>query len=216
MAADDDQRVRQLAYRIWESEGRPEGQQQRHWDRALKIVAAERVSGNNAWLEEVDEPHDETPILEDDLPLEADEVGIEENRLPLDEPEIETPEEEVPYRDDAVDPDDVPVQDRGTPDQTPLASEAAAQTMDPLPEDSDMVSRAGQPRSTADTVTTPDPTDTSQVPGKSAVAPKKPSTKRASSKASTSKTSQTKAAAKPDKASAKTTLRAATPRKPKK
>lgn len=52
---DQDLRVRQLAYRIWESEGRPSGQEQRHWDMALKIVQAER--GHN------------TPV--DDLPLQA-------------------------------------------------------------------------------------------------------------------------------------------------
>lgn len=208
MAADDDQRARQLAYRIWESEGRPEGQQQRHWDMALKIVAAERVSGNEARVDEVEEPHDETPILEDDLPLQDDEVGIEENRLPLDEPEAEMPEEEVPFRDDAVDPDDVPVQDRGTPDQTPLASEAAGQEMDPLPADSDTAMRSEQPRRTEDSVTEPDPTDTSQVPGKSARAGKTPA-KRASSKTSASKTT----AAKTDKKPAKSTSRASKSKK---
>ena len=45
---DQDLRVRQLAYRIWESEGRPTGQEQRHWDMALKIVNAERTSGEAA------------------------------------------------------------------------------------------------------------------------------------------------------------------------
>lgn len=208
MAADDDQRVRQLAYRIWESEGRPEGQQQRHWDMALKIVAAERVAGNDARVEEVGEPHDETPILEDDLPLEDDEVGIEENRLPLDEHEAEVPAEEVPYRDDATAVDEVPVQDRGTPDQTPLASEAAAQSLDPLPEESHTVSRREQPRTTDDSVTEPDPTDTSQVPGKSAK-PKKAPAKRASSKTGTTKTP----AAKADKKPAKPASRASKPKK---
>ncbi|GAA5174816.1 MULTISPECIES: DUF2934 domain-containing protein [Halomonadaceae] len=46
--ADDELRIRQLAYRIWESEGRPEGQEQRHWEMARKIVAAERESGRDA------------------------------------------------------------------------------------------------------------------------------------------------------------------------
>lgn len=49
--ADDEQRVRQLAYRIWESEGRPDGQAQRHWDMAWKIVAAERAAGHEAELD---------------------------------------------------------------------------------------------------------------------------------------------------------------------
>lgn len=59
---DQDLRVKQLAYRIWESEGRPSGQEQRHWDMALKIVQAEH--GHN------------TPV--DDLPLEP----------PNDEPDL--------------------------------------------------------------------------------------------------------------------------------
>ena len=46
--ADDERRIRQLGYRIWESEGRPEGQEQRHWEMARKIVAAERESGRDA------------------------------------------------------------------------------------------------------------------------------------------------------------------------
>ncbi|MCP1316046.1 DUF2934 domain-containing protein, partial [Halomonas sp. 707D7] len=39
----DEDRIRQLAYSIWEAEGRPEGQQQQHWERARKIVAAEHA-----------------------------------------------------------------------------------------------------------------------------------------------------------------------------
>lgn len=33
--------VRQFAYQIWESEGRPEGQAARHWDMACKLAAGE-------------------------------------------------------------------------------------------------------------------------------------------------------------------------------
>lgn len=32
-------RIRDLAYQIWESEGRPHGQQARHWDIASKLAA---------------------------------------------------------------------------------------------------------------------------------------------------------------------------------
>lgn len=60
--SEEDLRVRQLAYRIWESEGRPSGQDQRHWDMALKIVEAERGSGNLT-------PVDELPL--DNLSQEA-------------------------------------------------------------------------------------------------------------------------------------------------
>ena len=111
----DEERVRQLAYSIWEAEGRPEGQQQRHWDRALKIVATEQAAGNDADLEEVGEPLDETPILEEDLPLEDDEVGIQENRLPLEDPDGDPAFDEAPFRDDTVVGQDLPVQDRGHP-----------------------------------------------------------------------------------------------------
>jgi Protein of unknown function (DUF2934) len=45
MTSDRDERIRQLAYRIWESEGRPPNQEARHWNMASKLVeASERVS----------------------------------------------------------------------------------------------------------------------------------------------------------------------------
>ena len=33
-----EQRTRELAYEIWLSEGRPEGQEERHWEMACKLV----------------------------------------------------------------------------------------------------------------------------------------------------------------------------------
>lgn len=39
-----DDRTREFAYQIWESEGRPEGQQARHWEMARKLAEAEAVS----------------------------------------------------------------------------------------------------------------------------------------------------------------------------
>ncbi|WP_043446655.1 DUF2934 domain-containing protein [Halotalea alkalilenta] len=39
---DEELRIRQLAYRIWEAEGRPSGQHDLHWQMACKLVAAER------------------------------------------------------------------------------------------------------------------------------------------------------------------------------
>ena len=165
----DEERVRQLAYSIWEAEGRPEGQQQQHWDRALKIVAAEQ-SGYEAELEEVGEPLDETPIFEDDLPLEDDEIGIQENRLPLDDPGGTPPPDEAPFRDDTAagqdDPvQDMPVQDRSHPSQSPTSDDMAG-SMEPMPEDSAMVARARHPRRSSDTLTAADETDASQVLGK--------------------------------------------------
>ena len=40
-------RVREYAYQIWESEGKPEGQDQRHWDVACKLASGDG-SGNPA------------------------------------------------------------------------------------------------------------------------------------------------------------------------
>lgn len=37
----DEQRIRELAYQIWQSEGCPEGQQERHWQMACKLAEAE-------------------------------------------------------------------------------------------------------------------------------------------------------------------------------
>nr|WP_290697095.1 DUF2934 domain-containing protein [Halomonas sp. UBA3074] len=164
----DEERVRQLAYSIWEAEGRPEGQQQRHWDRALKIVAAEQAAGNDADLEEVGEPLDETPILEDDLPLEDDEVGIQENRLPLEDPDGDPDFDEAPFRDDTVVGQDVPVQDRGHPAQAPTAPDDRASSMEPFPEDSATVARTRRPRRSSDPLAASDATSTPSIAGKTA------------------------------------------------
>ncbi|QEY71683.1 DUF2934 domain-containing protein [Pseudomonas denitrificans (nom. rej.)] len=37
----NERRVRELAYQIWESEGRPEGQHDRHWRMARSLAEAE-------------------------------------------------------------------------------------------------------------------------------------------------------------------------------
>ncbi|MBF0674137.1 MULTISPECIES: DUF2934 domain-containing protein [unclassified Pseudomonas] len=39
----DEQRIRELAYQIWESEGKPAGQEDRHWAMASKLVQTESV-----------------------------------------------------------------------------------------------------------------------------------------------------------------------------
>ena len=38
----DQQRIRELAYQIWESEGRPAGQDERHWQMACKLLQSEQ------------------------------------------------------------------------------------------------------------------------------------------------------------------------------
>ncbi|EJM00122.1 hypothetical protein AB7M22_002069 [Pseudomonas sp. ADAK2 TE3594] len=40
----DDKRIREFAYQIWESEGKPVGQEKRHWEMACKLVEAERLA----------------------------------------------------------------------------------------------------------------------------------------------------------------------------
>ncbi|CAO1667215.1 DUF2934 domain-containing protein [Vreelandella maris] len=195
----DEERVRQLAYSIWEAEGRPEGQQQRHWDRALKIVAAEQAAGNDADLEEVGEPLDETPILEEDLPLEDDEVGIQENRLPLEDPDGDPDFDEAPFRDDTVVGQDVPVQDRGHPPQAPTDPDATASSMEPLPEDSATVVRTRRPRRSSDPLaasketSTAKTANTSKKAGKTATAKKTDAktTKKATPKAKKTNTPKT-------------------------
>jgi len=40
----DDKRIREFAYQIWESEGKPEGQEARHWEMARKLAEAEKLA----------------------------------------------------------------------------------------------------------------------------------------------------------------------------
>lgn len=47
----DEQRVRLLAYQIWESEGCPMGQDQRHWQQAIKLAEAEALAEAQAQTE---------------------------------------------------------------------------------------------------------------------------------------------------------------------
>ncbi|MGA4635999.1 DUF2934 domain-containing protein [Pseudomonas solani] len=37
----DEQRIREFAYQIWESEGKPSGQDARHWEMARKLAESE-------------------------------------------------------------------------------------------------------------------------------------------------------------------------------
>ena len=39
----DEQRIRELAYQIWESEGKPVGQEDRHWAMASKLAHTESM-----------------------------------------------------------------------------------------------------------------------------------------------------------------------------
>ncbi|KAF1011323.1 MAG: hypothetical protein GAK32_00909 [Pseudomonas fluorescens] len=42
--SNDEKRVREFAYQIWESEGKPEGQEARHWEMARKLAEAEALT----------------------------------------------------------------------------------------------------------------------------------------------------------------------------
>ena len=44
----DDQRIREFAYQIWESEGKPEGQEARHWEMAVTLAQAEALAPKKA------------------------------------------------------------------------------------------------------------------------------------------------------------------------
>ncbi|MET1077677.1 MAG: DUF2934 domain-containing protein [Pseudomonas sp.] len=44
----DEQRIRDFAYQIWESEGCPEGQEQRHWQMAIKLAEAAEAAASAA------------------------------------------------------------------------------------------------------------------------------------------------------------------------
>jgi len=92
MMTSREQRIRMLAHRIWESEGRPDDQEARHWEMAERIVEAENArEEEQEWHDASDEPS----LLEgEDPPAEPDELGIDEQRLPLDDPETEARKEE--------------------------------------------------------------------------------------------------------------------------
>ncbi|WMW04332.1 DUF2934 domain-containing protein [Pseudomonas entomophila] len=44
MMSVDEKRIREFAYQIWESEGKPAGQEDRHWDMARKLAEAESLA----------------------------------------------------------------------------------------------------------------------------------------------------------------------------
>ena len=44
----NEKRIRELAYQIWESEGRPHGQEAKHWEMAHKLAQAEALAPTKA------------------------------------------------------------------------------------------------------------------------------------------------------------------------
>ncbi|OLO02777.1 MULTISPECIES: DUF2934 domain-containing protein [Salinicola] len=91
MMTSREQRVRMLAYRIWESEGCPDDQEGRHWAMAERIVEAENArEEEQEWRAASNEP---SPLEGEEPTAEPDELGIDEMRLPLDDPETEARKE---------------------------------------------------------------------------------------------------------------------------
>ncbi|NWB40827.1 DUF2934 domain-containing protein [Pseudomonas sp. E6002] len=44
----EDKRIRELAHQIWESEGKPHGEDARHWEMARKLAEAESLTPSKA------------------------------------------------------------------------------------------------------------------------------------------------------------------------
>jgi hypothetical protein len=42
--SNEDKRIRELAHQIWESEGKPHGEDARHWEMARKLAEAEALT----------------------------------------------------------------------------------------------------------------------------------------------------------------------------
>lgn len=78
-------RVRELAYQIWESEGRPDGQQERHWRMAHSLAEAETV--NHAEPEESVKQRFESE-QEPEKPALLHEPPRRKGRLPKAHPEV--------------------------------------------------------------------------------------------------------------------------------
>jgi hypothetical protein len=61
-----EERIRQRAHRIWEDEGRPEGREHEHWERAAREIAAEEKAGENETPESSREADSKLPPLPTD------------------------------------------------------------------------------------------------------------------------------------------------------
>jgi len=51
-----EERIRLIAYAIWEEEGRPDGRAEAHWLRACDLVEAETQAADPEWLKRNDAP----------------------------------------------------------------------------------------------------------------------------------------------------------------
>jgi hypothetical protein len=52
----DEKRIREFAYQIWESEGQPSGQEERHWEMARKLAEAEALAPDKSTVRKSSKP----------------------------------------------------------------------------------------------------------------------------------------------------------------
>ncbi|EPN65631.1 hypothetical protein A245_07844 [Pseudomonas syringae pv. actinidiae ICMP 19096] len=52
----DEKRIRDFAYQIWESEGKPSGHDERHWEMARKLAEAEALAPNKSTVRKSSKP----------------------------------------------------------------------------------------------------------------------------------------------------------------
>jgi hypothetical protein len=59
---DREERIRLIAYAIWEEEGRPDGRDTEHWMRACELVDSEAATPDDpAWLQRTPESDADSP-----------------------------------------------------------------------------------------------------------------------------------------------------------
>ncbi len=52
----DEKRIREFAYQIWESEGKPVGHEHRHWEMARKLAEAEALAPDKTSASKANKP----------------------------------------------------------------------------------------------------------------------------------------------------------------
>lgn len=72
-----EERIRLLAYRLWEEEGHPEGKAEEHWQKASAIIFAEENSLTvPGWLKKADDRAAATPEAKEAPAVEAKESAL--------------------------------------------------------------------------------------------------------------------------------------------
>ena len=78
---DRDEQIRRKAYEIWESEGRPAWQSERHWDEATAIIEAENLTDKPLRAAEPDK--DKIAHVAEDLPSDRQTMDPSRDPGPL-------------------------------------------------------------------------------------------------------------------------------------